>query len=356
MKKFIIVLLVLLVLIGAPGFFAYTVISDPLKVDEEIKIQIAEGDSFYNVLGNLDAEGKVKFLPVIKAYLKVTRPNLDMLPGIYSINGNMSLGKILSALTDESGTAEVTITIPEGFIIEQIAEELETNDICTAEQFIEAVKAYPTPSYINLDVEPNLNWHTGQPCEIQDIRYPLEGYLYPDTYKIRKGTDPESIIEMMLAKFEEMLAEAEKQSDYKLNKNNGELSRTIIKASLIEREAKLDSERPHIASVINNRLADGSENPALQIDASCLYAKGEHKSVVTPEDTELDSAYNTYQAMGLPPGPISNPGIESILAAISPKSTNDLFYVLDPNDMETHYFTDNYNDFLAKQREWGYID
>lgn len=352
MKKFLIFLLVLLILIGIPGGFLFYVVSDPLKVDEQIKVQIQEGDSFYNVLANLDNENKLKFTPVIKVYLKILHPNIEVLPGIYNINGNMSLEEILSAVTDKNGTSEVDITIPEGFTIEEIAKELETNDICTNAEFINAVKNYPAPSYINTNPEEVINYQTGKPCKDQGLRYSLEGYLYPDTYKFRKGTSPENIIETMLNKFEEVIAQVEKQTDVTLDREGGQLSRVITRASMIERECKLDNERAIISSVMFNRVDEGMP---FQMDATTIYAIGTHKEVVTLDDVYgTDSAYNTYVIYGLPVGPIANPGIKSIIAAIEPAETDYLYYVLNPETQADHYFTNNGKDFNAKLVEWGY--
>jgi len=124
----------------------------------------------------------------------------------------------------------------------------------------------------------------------------------------------------------------------------------ITIASLIENETRVDEERPLVSSVIYNRL---KKEMKLQIDATVIYALGEHVDTVLNKHLEVDSPYNTYKNHGLPLGPISSPGISSILAAAKPESTNYLFYVLE-KDKTHHYFTDNDVDFMNKLKELGY--
>lgn len=355
MKKAIIILFVLVILLGVPGFFVFQTVTKPLTVDGEIKVEINEGDTFYTVLNEMQSANQVKLVPVIKVYLKVTGSNMQVLPGTYKLTGDMSLPKIVEIITGESGSGEVSVTIQEGFNIEEIGAELEKNEICSKTEFIEATKKYPLPNYIKTEISEVRSVH-GNEIKDKTIRYPLEGYLYPETYKIRKGTSPEKIIEMMIVKFEEMLAKAEEAAGYTLNKENGELARAIVKASIIEKESRVNEERPKIAAVINNRL---SIDMPLQIDATVNYAKGEHSDVTTLKDLETLSVYNTYQVYGLPPSAICNPRMESIVAAISPDegtlSAQHVYYILEPGT-DKHFFTASDEEFAQKREEWGYND
>ena len=236
------------------------------------------------------------------------------------------------SLNTESSLNKVKFTVPEGYSIEDIASKLEDEGICSKNDFILAIKEYPLPSY----VKPN-----------EEKRYNLEGYLFPDTYIIEIGETPKEIINKMIKRFEEMLDEASKATNVIVKDEDIETVVTI--ASMIEKEARLDNERPTIASVIVNRL---NIDMKLQIDATVIYALGEHVNIVTYDDLEIDSPYNTYKNYGLPVGPISNPGIESIKATLKPESTDYLFYVL--KDDNSHYFTNDDEDFLRKQEELGY--
>ena len=119
--------------------------------------------------------------------------------------------------------------------------------------------------------------------------------------------------------------------------------------SMIEKEAVVDSERSFISSVIYNRIAIGMP---LQIDATVIYSYGYHIEKMYEKYLEIDSPYNTYMYYGLPIGPISNPGRASLMAALKPKETDYLYYLLESEN--THYFTDNYDDFLRRKEELGY--
>ena len=121
----------------------------------------------------------------------------------------------------------------------------------------------------------------------------------------------------------------------------------ITIASIVEKEARVDEDRPYIASVINNRL---EKNMRLQIDATVLYALGQHKDRLVLQDLKIDSPYNTYKVNGLTPGAICSPGKESIEAALNPSNTDYLYYVL--QDSKKHYFTNNYQDFLKAKEKY----
>ncbi len=149
----------------------------------------------------------------------------------------------------------------------------------------------------------------------------IEGYLFPDTYILYRSDDPDVVIKRMVSRLYSVL-EPGLKTRIKSIKFNAYQILTI--ASLIEREAMMESEKPIIASVIYNRLKKGMR---LQIDATVLYALGYHKSRVYYRDLKVDSPYNTYKHYGLPPGPIANPGYQSILAAIHPARTDYYYYV-----------------------------
>lgn len=353
MRKNIIIFIIIL-LITIPSYFIYNVIKKPLTTKEDIHIEIAPGENLYGLLDELKNNGDIKSVFIIKGYLTLTNSNKEIIPGTYTLSPNITLNDLIKTLNGENGSSDITVTIPEGYRIDQIAETIADSGLCSKDDFIKAIEEYPVPTYINTKVNEAINIHTGKPCEDQGLKYSLEGYLYPDTYKFAKNTLPNDIIKTMLTKFEEVIVEAEKETGVTLNKEKGELSRIITKASMIERECKLDKERAIISSVMINREAKDME---YQMDATTQYAQQKFKEVVTVDDTHsTDSAYNTYVVKGLPPGPIASPGIKSIIAAIKPSKTDYIFYVLNPKTKEDHYFTNNYDDFIAKQREWGYID
>lgn len=330
-KKTITIIIILLLILIASLYFVST-INNPLKGNEDIVVRVEDGDNFYSIINKLEEDKKLKSVPIIKLYVKVLGKNVDIKPGEYLLSKGSSVEEIINSLNTESSLNKVKFTVPEGYSIEDIASKLEDEGICSKNDFILAIKEYPLPSY----VKPN-----------EEKRYNLEGYLFPDTYIIEIGETPKEIINKMIKRFEEMLDEASKDTNVIVKDEDIETVVTI--ASMIEKEARLDNERPTIASVIVNRL---NIDMKLQIDATVIYALGEHVNIVTYDDLEIDSPYNTYKNYGLPVGPISNPGIESIKATLKPESTDYLFYVL--KDDNSHYFTNDDEDFLRKQEELGY--
>ena len=334
MKKFnpkIILIVIISCLIILFGLYKIT-ISKPIKSEKEIIMTIEEGETFYGILNRLKEENKIKGLPFIKLYVKLLNKDIEVKPGEYIINSNSTIDELIEDLTTGRSIDLVNFTVPEGYSIDEIADKLELEGICIKEEFIEALKTYELPSYV---------------ANKEGKRYALEGYLFPDTYLIKKGESPQNIIKIMIERFEEVLKQVEEELGISIE--NEDIEDIIIKASIIEKEAVLDSERSKVASVINNRL---NIHMKLQIDATVIYALGEHVDTVLYDHLEIDSPYNTYVNYGLPIGPISNPGIESIKATLKPEETDYLFYVLQ-ND-KSHYFTNNYDDFLNKQEELGY--
>ena len=218
------------------------------------------------------------------------------------------------------------------YTIDDIAEKLEENNICNSKEFIDSVKNYELPKYISNN--PNK-------------RYNLEGFLFPDTYSFNKNENADFIIKTMLNRFEKVWQEI--VEDLNISIPEEEIEKKVNVASIIEKEAVVDSERSFISSVIYNRIAIGMP---LQIDATVIYSYGYHIEKMYEKYLEIDSPYNTYMYYGLPIGPISNPGRASLMAALKPEKTDYLYYLLESE--YTHYFTDNYDDFLRRKEELGY--
>ena len=216
--------------------------------------------------------------------------------------------------------------------IDDIAEELEENNICSSEDFISSVKNYDLPAYVS-----------NNPSK----RYNLEGFLFPDTYGFNENENADFVVMTMINRFEEVWQELVQSLN--LSIADDEIEKIVNVASIIEKEAVVDSERSLISSVIYNRIA--IEMP-LQIDATVIYSYGYHIEKMYERHLEIDSPYNTYMYYGLPIGPISNPGRASLMAALKPEKTDYLYYLLESE--YTHYFTDNYDDFLKRKEELGY--
>ncbi|OCB00932.1 endolytic transglycosylase MltG [Clostridium beijerinckii] len=334
-RKLILLIILFLFVITLTFVISYSsTIRKPLKSTEDsIIIEVKQGEGFYDVLDRLDKENKLTNKLLIKVNLAIDKRKVNLTEGIYEINTNSSLEELIKSLENKDGDKDlVKLTIPEGYSIEDIAKSVEDKGICSKDEFIKDVKDYKLPSFVK-----NNN----------KKRYNLEGYLYPDTYLIEKGSNANDVIKSMLDRFEDVLKQAEDETKVEISDEDVEKIVTI--ASMIEREARVPGDRPLISSVIYNRL---EKDMKLQIDAAVIYALGYHVDVVLNKHLEVDSPYNVYKYKGLPVGPIANPGLDCIKAALLPEKTDYLYYIM--KDDGSHYFTNNYEDFLNKKKELGY--
>ncbi|MGL4655150.1 MAG: endolytic transglycosylase MltG [Sarcina sp.] len=336
-KLIVTIVLIVAIIIAIIGVFTFKYTEnkkDPFNTTNKVlDINVQKGEYLYTVLDQLEAKGIIKNAFLTKMYLKLNPSETDIKPGDYEIPGNISLDGFVNMLV-KGEVATYKVTFPEGFTIEQMADRLQSEGIMKASVFIDAVKNYPLPSYI----KPN-----------SERRYNLEGFLYPDTYNIPKSATADDIISMMLNQFQKQMDEAQKITGVKVAPADYEKIVTI--ASMIEGEASTQHDRDLVSSVIYNRLKIGMP---LQLDATVLYAMGEHKSVVYNNYLKIDSPYNTYKVPGLPIGPINNPGIECLEAAMKPAQSDYLYYVLSPGS-DQHFFTNNYSEFekaAAKYTEY----
>ncbi|MFR1707776.1 MAG: endolytic transglycosylase MltG [Clostridium sp.] len=327
MKKVVsIIVIVLITILAAGGFYYVYATKSPLK-GEKVTIVVNEGDSLYNILDALDSQGLIKNKTLLKVYMKLHDSSVELVPGTFEVAGDSSLDELIAILENRNNEGSISVTIPEGYDIEKTARLFEEKGLFTYDEFLKAVKEYPTPDYIP---------------QKEGRRYDLEGFLFPDTYFFNPGVEPNEVIATMNNAFNSKINSIipEKANIYEM----------ITIASLIENETRVDEERPLVSSVIYNRL---NKEMKLQIDAAVIYALGEHVDTVLDKHLEVDSPYNTYKNVGLPLGPISNPGLASISAAVNPESTDYLFYVLE-KDKTHHYFTNNDVDFMNKLKELGY--
>ncbi len=205
----------------------------------------------------------------------------------------------------------IKITIPEGLTIAQIADAFEPPGA-----FLTAIATFDPAGQLDFDV-PN-----------------LEGFLMPNTYYFAEEPPAEELITRMLEQFQAEYAKLLEEFPALADQNP---TRVVTIASLVEEEARVDEERPIIAAVIYNRLA---ADRALQMDSTLQYALGKYGQRLLNEDKEVDSPYNTYKRRGLPPGPISNPGVASIRAAMAPADVDYLYFVSNA-DGKTHTFSSN---------------
>lgn len=305
------------------------------KREHTAQIVVTDGEKLGSVATSLKQEGLIQFKFFFLLYGMMS--DTEVVAGTYELNTDMDYHALLTAMSARSGARQtVDITIPEGYSMDQIFTLLEENNVNTVEDLTE------TAANGDFDYDFLEGKEKGDASR-------LEGYLFPDTYQFYCGGDPEDVIDKMLQNFDNKMTDelmaAVESSPYSLDE-------IIIIASLIEKETD-GNDRSVISSVIRNRLNNSGETAGyLQIDASLLYALGEHKETLTEEDMQVDSPYNLYKYKGLPPTPIANPGMSSIRAALYPDDTNYYFYAL--GDDGVHHFFRTYQehlDFLASLNE-----
>ena len=297
-----------------------------------VQLEIKPGTGTQAIARQLESSGVIDSAAWFRVMARITGADSRLKPGVYDLATGMSESSALKQLQAGPPIEYVTVTIPEGFVIEQIAERFAEQAGTPKEEFVSLAKHGAT------------QFTAAHPYLAQAYKGSLEGYLFPKTYRVRAGSSARQVIEMMLDQFDREIAQVDVEQ---AEKNGLTLNQLVTIASMIERESRLDSERPLISSVIMNRLRTDSY---LKIDATIAYVLGTNKFRLTYADTKIDSPYNTYTRKGLPPGPISNPGLESLKAAAAPPQTQLLYYVLTGKD-GSHTFTTNLADFLEAKKK-----
>lgn len=302
------------------------------KGSNTVSITVDDGESLNEVADDLYVNGLIKYRFLFKMFAGFTNKASRITTGTYELSTEMDYSALLTSMSSTSNYREtVTITIPEGYTVEEIFAFLDERGVCSAEKLTEAADEVAA-DYAFLD-------GTGRTGPAQ-----LEGYLFPDTYEFYKGTDPKSVLSKMLSNFTGRF-DSKMQAEMQIQGYT--MDQVVIVASIIEKETT-GEDRNDISSVIHNRLTNTS-NPDtlgfLQMDSTVQYCLEERKEHLSAEDLEIDSPYNTYKYPGLPKGPICCPGLESIQAALEPNKT-DYYYFMLGDDGEDHFF-EHKSDFEA---------
>lgn len=324
------VVLALLIILGAP--YIKELVSTTSVEGEIVTIEIPMGASTEDIGKILKENGLIKSVTVFKVRAKLSDNGSRMNYGTFNLNDGMCIPDIIDALAGTYYTRPtVMFTVPEGFSVQQIASRAEALGICSKADFLAALNDDYSYGFLK-DVP-----------YVEGVDYRLQGFLYPETYEFYLDATAHEIIDRMLLQFEK------ETSGIKIPKGKS-LYDVVTVASMLEREALLDSEMSRIAGVIQNRIDKGMR---LQVDATVQYAvtKGEYNiKRVTYDDLEIDSPYNTYKKSGLPIGPISSVSVTGIKAAINPEKHEYLYYHTDTEKNDgSHIFTKTYEEHLATQ-------
>ncbi len=325
-----IVSIIIVVLIGA--FVAYEIGPYNRKNKKDIIIDIPSGSSVSKISNILYENKLIKNKVLFKLVVKLSNDAHSIKAGKYLVNQTYSNKDILDLLISGKVYNDgIKVTIPEGLTSNEIIDILVDKKIGNENKYKELVKN-PTEFYEKYTF-----------LKENDIKS-LEGFLYPDTYYFSENDDEFKVLSTMISRFNSEYNDEliKRQKELKMT-----LEQVINMASIIEKEAVLDKDRPLIASVFYNRLKIGMP---LQSDATIQYIFDERKQIVTYNDLKIDSPYNTYINKGMPPTPISNPGIKSIKAALYPEKTDYLYFVA-TIDGGNNYST-NYEDHLKYVKEY----
>lgn len=281
-----------------------------------IQITISENDNLSILSQKLQEEGIILHKNLFKLYYKLTANGDTIHPGTITVSKNDSYRKIADTIFNPV-VDTVQLTIPEGFEVREIATRLLDNGLIASEQeFFRALE--------------NFSFTTKQGETVSGKTANLSGFLFPDTYNIPTKTTCEEIIRMMTDNFTRKWTDAYQQKAESLGMSTEEI---ITLASIVEREARKEEDFPIVASVFHNRLKIGKN---LESCATVQYILKERKPVLSIADTKINSPYNTYQNAGLPPAPISSPGILAIEAVLNPADTDYLYFFTDQNG-DNHY-------------------
>lgn len=324
LRSLLILILLFVVLGGAAGgVYLYAVGgSGP---SEPVEVVVPRGATGADVGAILEDAGVIRSSVAFRLMASLRGGGSDIEAGAYTMRTNMPLSDVFELL--EQGPRDtvptVTVTIPEGFRVEQVAETLAEELGLAGGDFVDAATSggFTLPPYLPEGAKT------------------VEGFLFPETYKVRKGASVEDIITRQLEQFRRVAEGLPWGRAEELGVTPYEI---VIIASLIEEEARIPEDRPKIAAVVYNRLARGMN---LEIDATVLYALPKHKERLTFKDLEYPSPYNTYLHGGLPPTPIASPGLASLQAALQPADADYLYYVV-IDSSGRHAFTSSYEEFL----------
>lgn len=314
-----IIILILIVL----GFYGWSQWLPPKGSGQTVTFEIPQGATSQEIAHLLAEKGLIKNSLVFRSYLLVGGQAASLQAGTYAIPKGSTIPEILDVIAKgKVHVNTVRFTIPEGFTIEQIADTLAKKGLVDRERFLKEEET-GTFEYDFVKEIPKK----------QGMKYRLEGYLFPETYEIKKGVTEHEIIDLMLKQFGNVIT-PEMRASFKAKGLS--LHDAVTMASLVEREARVEKERPIIAGVIFNRL---HQQPPmlLQIDATVQYVVGQKEELLL-KDLEVNSPYNTYKNQGLPPGPIAAPGKNSLNAVASPDKHDYLYYVTKKDGSGEHYF------------------
>ena len=286
-------------------------------VEKRVNVKIQEGLSTAEIAERLAEKGVIGSTLKFRILARLRGYDDKLRPGSYSFTLNMDDDDVFAKLlTGEKKL--IKFTVPEGFGVKEIAERLYNLDLVNREDFLQAAEDFAPYDYMR---------------KRKNVFFAAEGFLFPDTYTVESDVEIDELLDLMSSTFDQKLKPEMRVQAEKMGLSVYDL---ITLASLVEREVRFPEDRPIVAQVLLKRL---KMNMPLQTDATLQYLMDAPKEEVSIEDTQIDSPYNTYQHVGLPPGPIANPGMASIEAVLNPSETDYLYFVADRSGHNHYAYT-----------------
>lgn len=326
----IVIAVLIVVLAGIGAYFGYTFVSNDINGNEEYKTEynlyISDGDTQYDVSQRLYSNGIVANDSLWSNWMDRHYPDYEYCAGEFLLTNDMSYEEIAQKLQNpDVSHKSVSVCIPEGYNVFDIATALEENGICSGNDFLEACRSKDNYDYSFISEIP----------ESDTIAYELEGFLFPATYDFEENMDAGEIVDEMLAAFADRVTDSWRSY---CSENDITLYELVTLASVVEKETLGEGVAQNIASVFINRL---NSSHKLQSDVTIDYGNALR---ATGFDDSVVTSYNTYKCSALPSGPICNPGVANIDAVVNHTDT-DYFYFFSYNNGADFYFTDDYSDF-----------
>ena len=333
----VLLFIVLIGIVGAIAGYVFTIAKNDIEGKKqaqlEYTLEITKNDYEYEIGKKLYDHKIVVFDALWTSWMSKHYPDFKYINGEYNLTAGMSYEEIAEKLQNPDVSHEgVKVAIPEGYNVMEIAETLEENGICNADDFLEVCKS-------TKDFE--FGWLSSVP-DSDLIAYKLEGFLFPATYDLAKNSDPKDVAEDMLQAFDDRLTDD--MTAY-CKKNGVTLFELITLASVVQEEALGQNSAKNIASVFVNRLDKGAK---LQSDVTYFYARDLRDEQGFSQ--EVYDAYYTYRCEGLPAGPITNSGTDIIEAVINHPDTDYLYFFSDLN--QEFHFAKDYDEFMALQEKY----
>lgn len=329
-------LVALLAVAAAAGWYLLLKPDRDVAPGSPVQIAVRQGTSTAQIAHSLATAGVVNNALMFRIQARLAAKKGVLKAGVYDFVTRMPDDVVIQKLQHGPDVVYFDVPIPEGFTGKQIAARIAKRTGISEEELLNLIES-GAPQFA--PAHPYLAGAYGDS---------LEGYLFPATYRIKKGTTATQTVEMMLQKFDAETGGL----DLSYARSKGmDLAQVVTLASIIEREVRLAKEYPLVSSVIYNRIA---ANMRLQLDSTVFYTLPEGTTTLTSADLHSDNPYNTYTHRGLPPGPLSNPGMEALQAAAHPANTKYYYYVLTGKD-GSQTFTTNYKDFLAAVKKYHQV-